>query len=149
MLYFFYTTPLRFSIHHYYFWKRIINSLFYTMYTAQQYYNVKRENDALKYHYNQLVDVMNEAYSEKVHSEKAPSEFISCRCAAPKQDSSNIVEMLKTQNALLNRELINKNKQIGFLKTAKYEYLTSPRSVSSTQVDQLSEISEFSCCGRS
>ena len=124
------------------------------MYTAQQYYNVKRENDALKYHYNQLVDVLNEAHSEKAHSEKAhsekaPSEFVSCRCAAPKQDSSNIVEMLKTQNALLNRELINKNKQIGFLKTAKYEYVTSPRSVSSTQVDQLSEISEFSCCGGS
>ena len=114
------------------------------MYTAQQYYNVKRENDALKHHYNQLVDVLNKSYSEKV-----PSEFVSCRCAAPKQDSSNVVEMLKKQNALLNRELINKNKQIGFLKTSKYEYVTSPRSISSMQVDQLSEISEFSCCGRS
>lgn len=143
-MYFFCSTSLHFSIHHYYFWKRIINSLFYTMYTAQQYYNVKRENDALKHHYNQLVDVLNKSYSEKV-----PSEFVSCRCAAPKQDSSNVVEMLKKQNALLNRELINKNKQIGFLKTSKYEYVTSPRSISSMQVDQLSEISEFSCCGRS
>ena len=124
------------------------------MYTAQQYYNVKRENDALKHHYNQLVDVLNKSYSEKTYSEKAysekaPSEFVCCRCAAPKQDSSNIVEMLKKQNALLNRELINKNKQIGFLKTSKYEYVTSPRSTSSMQVDQLSEISDFSCCGRS
>ena len=140
-MYFFCATPLHFSINHYYFWKRIINSLFYTMYTAQQYYNVKRENDALKHHYNQLVDVLNKSYSEK-----APAEFTSCRCAAPKQDSSNIVEMLKKQNALLNRELLNKNKQIGFLKTSKYEYVTSPRSTSSMQVDQLSEISEFSCC---
>ena len=148
-MYFFYATPLHFSSHHYYFWKIIINSLFYTIYTAQQYYNVKRENDALKHHYNQLVDVLNKSYTEKVYSEKAPSEFVSCRCAAPKQDSSNIVEMLKKQNALLNRELLNKNKQIGFLKTSKYEYVTSPRSTSSMQVDQLSEISEFSCCGRS
>ena len=115
------------------------------MYTAQQYYNVKRENDALKYHYNKLVDVMNEAYSEKAHSEKAPSEFVSCRCAAPKQDSSNIVEMLKKQNAALTRELIHKNKEIGFLKSAKYTYQSSsPRSVSSLQVDQFSDISEWS-----
>lgn len=148
-MYFFYTTPLHFSSHHYYFWKRIINSLFYTMYTAQQYYKVKRENDALKHHYNRLVDVLNKSYTEKTYSEKAPSDFVSCRCAAPKQESSNIVEMLKKQNALLNRELLNKNKQIGFLKTAKYEYVTSPRSTSSMQVDQLSEISDFSCCGRS
>ena len=118
------------------------------MYTAHQYYKLKRENDALKHHYNKLVDILNNSYNEKISSDK--SSCCGARCGTPnccgssKQDSSHVTEMLKKQNALLNRTLIDKNKQIQLLKQTKYTYLTSPRSPSSIQVDQFSEISELS-----
>lgn len=124
------------------------------MYTVHQYYKLKRENDALKYHYNQLVDILNKSKEESApkyacgcscmssSKEKSPKDC-SC-CGSAKEESSNIVEMLKKQNALLNRTLMEKNKYIMSLKKSKYTYLASPRSPSSIHVDQFSEISELS-----
>ena len=114
------------------------------MYTAGQYYKLKQENDALKHHYNKLVDILNIIYKEQL--QPSPSEPSYSENASPEPPSnSNIVEMLKKQNAALTRELIHKNKEIGFLKSAKYTYQSSsPRSVSSLQVDQFSDISEWS-----
>jgi len=109
------------------------------------YYQLVNENNALKHHYNHLVNVLNSIYET---NQKLQQKNDDNHNYDPKKTDA-IVEMLKKQNALLNRELIQKNKQIGFLKTTKYDYLTSPRSANSMQVDQLSEISEFSCCGRS
>lgn len=118
------------------------------MYTTHQYHKLKRENDALKHHYNQLVDVLNNSYNEKKTYEKSSCCGARCGtsncCGYAKEKSSNVVEMLKKQNALLNRALIDKNKQLMSLKQTKYTYLTSPRSPSSLQVDQFSEISELS-----
>ena len=127
------------------------------MYTVHQYYKLKRENDALKYHYNQLVDLLNKSNNSKEKttpkyacgcscissSKEKSSKDCSC-CGSAKENSSNVVEMLKKQNALLNRELVDKNKYIMSLKQSKYTYLTSPRSVSSLHVDQFSEVSELS-----
>lgn len=114
------------------------------MYTASQYYKVKHENEALTHHYNKLVDILNNIYKEQ--QQPSPSEPSYSQISSPEPPSnSNIVEMLKKQNAALTRELINKNKEIGFLKSAKYTYQSSsPRSVSSLQVDQFSDISEWS-----
>ena len=113
------------------------------MYTASQYYKVKHENDALTHHYNKLVDILNNIYKEQQTSVPEPSYSQNSSPEPPSK--SNIVEMLKKQNAALTRELINKNKEIGFLKSAKYTYQSSsPRSVSSLQVDQFSDISEWS-----
>lgn len=128
------------------------------MYTVHQYYKVKRENDALKYHYNRLVDILNKSNNSKEETtpkyacgcscynsskEKSPNAC-SCCGGSSKEESSNIVEMLKKQNALLNRTLMEKNKYIMSLKKSKYTYLSSPRSPSSIHVDQFSEISELS-----
>ena len=115
------------------------------MHPKYSYYQLVNENNALKHHYNHLVNVLNSIYeNSEIMQQKNDDNHIS----EPKKNEA-IVEMLKKQNALLNRVLIQKNKQIGFLKSTKYDYLTSPRSANSIQVDQLSEISEFSCCGRS
>jgi predicted RNase H-like nuclease (RuvC/YqgF family) len=113
------------------------------MYTVHQYYKVKRENDALKYHYNRLVDILNKSNNSK--EETTPKYACGCSCYnSSKENSSNVVEMLKKQNALLNRTLMEKNKYIMSLKKSKYTYLSSPRSPSSIHVDQFSEISELS-----
>jgi|SaaInlStandDraft_4_1057021.scaffolds.fasta_scaffold10654_3 hypothetical protein len=112
------------------------------MYTASQYYKVKHENDALTHHYNNLVNVLNDIYKEQQTS--APEPSYSQNSSPEPPSNSNIVELLKKQNATLTRELINKNKEIVFLKSAKYAYQSSPRSVSSLHVDQFSDISEWS-----
>lgn len=104
------------------------------------YYQLVNENNALKHHYNHLVNVLNTVYETNQISQQKNDDNHS---STPEKTDA-IIEMLKNQNALLNRELIQKNKQIGFLKSTKYEYLTSPRSASSMQVDQFSEISELS-----
>lgn len=104
------------------------------------YYQLVNENNALKHNYNHLVNVLNNMsdINQKLQQKNDNNH------SSNPQKTDAIIELLKKQNALLNRELIQKNKQIGFLKSTKYEYLTSPRSASSIQVDQLSEISELS-----
>jgi len=97
----------------------------------------------LTHHYNKLVDILNNIYKEQ--QQPSPSEPSYSQNSSPEPPSnSNIVELLKKQNATLTRELINKNKEIVFLKSAKYAYQSSPRSVSSLHVDQFSDISEWS-----